>query len=69
MTSLLPLVELTVVTIGRLTATQVNVLGPFALMQQLQPLLAAAPAARLVAVASVMHRKAALPSDLATFFR
>ena len=48
---------------------QVNVLGPFALTQRLRPLLeAAGQEARLVAVASVMHRRATLPSDLHSFF-
>jgi short-subunit dehydrogenase len=47
---------------------QVNVLGPFALTQQLRPLLRAAGAARVVNVASVMHRKAALPPNLNSFF-
>lgn len=43
-------------------------LGPFALTQQLRPLLQAAKSARVVTVASVMHRKAALPADLDSFF-
>ena len=47
---------------------QVNVLGPFALTQQLRPLLRAAEAARVVNVASVMHRRAALPPNLNSFF-
>jgi NAD(P)-dependent dehydrogenase (short-subunit alcohol dehydrogenase family) len=52
----------------RILSLQVNVLGPFALTQQLRPLLQAAGAARIVTVASVMHRKAGLPSDLDRFF-
>ena len=43
--------------------------GPFALTAQLRPLLAAARGSRIVSVASVMHRKAALPDDLEDFFR
>jgi NAD(P)-dependent dehydrogenase (short-subunit alcohol dehydrogenase family) len=52
----------------RKLSLQVNVLGPFALTQQLRPLLRAAGAARVVTVASVMHRKAALPPNLDSFF-
>lgn len=47
---------------------QINVVGPFALTHHLQPALARAEAARLVMVASVMHRRTVLPEDLATFF-
>ena len=48
---------------------QVNVLGPFALTQRLRPLLLRATGgARVVTVASVMHRKAALPPNLDDFF-
>lgn len=47
---------------------QVNVLGPFALTHHLRPILAKADRARLVMIASVMHRRTELPENLDALF-